>query len=751
MIPFKWSRPPALLRRPAAALVALAAAALAANLYAVETRFWQHDDQSDFEKGTFENISLRSDGHMFLAPTHREVFDSSVPYLWAGAADSKGNLYVGGGGSGSGKSKLFEISRDGKTRTVTELDGLEIHAIAVDSHGQIYAGTDPDGKIYKVSPDGNCRMFYDPKAKYIWGMAFDSSGNLFVATGDQGEIHKVSPDGKGSVFFRTEETHARSLAIDSNNNLIVGTEPNGLILRITPAGSGFVLYQARKREITSVAVSPAGAIYAAGVGTRSTTPSVPPPPVPIPSPTPTTKTSGTQSAVQSTRSAMAANPPASFTPASVSGGSDLYRIDPDGEPRRVWANSQDIVYAIAFDANGSPLLGTGNGGKVYRLDSDVLSTQLLNLAPTQVTSFAKTSDGRLFAITGNIGKVYQVGPGYARTGKYESDALDAGSFAYWGRISVRGSTAGIAVRTRSGNLNRPVNNWSAWTAETLQPMTGELSARVTSPSARFLQYEITLSAPNGSSSQPDISSVTIAYLTKNVAPVVQAIDITPANYKFPTQSLTLTPSTSITLPPMGQKRTTSTQPVLDLGTAETLSYAKGYLGARWMAHDANGDALLYKVEIRGRGETDWKLLKDKIKDKEISFDSTAFPDGEYELRVTASDAPSNPPGQALTASLVSDPFLIDNTPPQITGLAATPAGNRVEVHWRAHDDRSIIDHAEYSVNGSDWLMAEPVGRLSDSPDEEYRIAIDKKPGEQTIAVRVTDEYDNQTVDKVVIK
>jgi hypothetical protein len=734
-------------------LCGLALAALATNLYAVETKFWQQADQADFEKGSFENVSLRSDGRMLLAPLAREVFDSSVPYLWTIVADSKRNLYAAGGGSGSGKAKLFEISRDGKARTLAELDGLEIHAIAIDKNDQIFAATDPDGKIYKVARDGKSQVFYDPQAKYIWAMAFDKAGNLFVATGDQGHIHRVTPDGKGSIFFRTEETHARSLAIDSNGNLIVGTEPGGLILRISPSAVGFVLYQAAKREVTSVAVGPNGAIYAAAVGTRG--PAPPPistPPTP-PQPAPAAPGATAITVQTAGRPAAAASPP-SFTPTSVTGGSDVYRIDSDGSPHKLWSNSQDIVYAIGFDSKGLPLLGTGNRGRVYRLDSDILSTQLINLAPTQVTSFATAPDGGFYAVTGNIGKVYQVGPAFARAGTFESEVLDAASFAYWGRLVLRGSHSGIAVRTRSGNLNRPVNNWSPWSAVPLgtsdEANGEERGGRIASPSARFLQYEIALSGSGPV--PPDVTSVEIAYLTKNVAPVVQEIETTPANYKFPNQSLSLTPSTNITLPALGQKRTSSSGPSLELGSSQAMSYAKGFIGARWLAHDDNGDSLVYKIEIRGRGESEWKLLKDKLKEKDYSWDSTAFPDGEYELRVTASDAPSNPPAEALSANLVSDPFLIDNTPPQLTGLTATATGSHIDVRWRAHDARNIIDHAEYSVNGGDWLVVEPVNRLSDSPDEEYHLVIERaSPGEQTIAVRVTDAYDNQTVAKAVVK
>jgi hypothetical protein len=123
------------------------------------------------------------------------------------------------------------------------------------------------------------------------------------------------------------------------------------------------------------------------------------------------------------------------------------------------------------------------------------------------------------------------------------------------------------------------------------------------------------------------------------------------------------------------------------------------------------------------------------------------------LRVTASDSPSNTPDQALSASLVSDPFLIDNTPPQIVNLTGSAAsGNKLEIHWSARDARSTVDHAEYSVNGADWVIVDPVSRLSDSPEEEYRLLIDRpSSGEQVIAVRVSDEFANQAVDKVVIK
>ena len=224
-------------------------------LWAVETQVWEHSEAADFEKGTLHKLSLSSEGRLTPAPMVREIYDPSVSFLWAIARDSKGNLYAGGGSVGSSKSKLIVVNPAGQAKTLAELDGMAIQAIAVDKQDRVYAATSPDGKVYRVDAAGRAEVFYDPHSKYIWALAFSSSGDLFVATGDQGEIHRVTPSGSGSVFYRTEEAHVRSLALDPKDNLIAGTDPSGLILRITPAGQGFVLYEMDKREITTVAVA----------------------------------------------------------------------------------------------------------------------------------------------------------------------------------------------------------------------------------------------------------------------------------------------------------------------------------------------------------------------------------------------------------------------------------------------------------------------------------------------------------------
>ena len=66
---------------------------------------------------------------------------------------------------------------------------------------------------------------------------------------------------------------------------------------------------------------------------------------------------------------------------------------------------------------------------------------------------------------------------------------------------------------------------------------------------------------------------------------------------------------------------------------------KSGVTVRWAAHDDNGDDLMFAVWYRGVGERNWRLLKDKISEKFFSFDASLLPDGRYEAKVVASDAP----------------------------------------------------------------------------------------------------------------
>ena len=123
--------------------------------FAVETKSWLHAGQTDFEKGTLENLSLRSDGRLTLgARLPRTVRCHRPPIFGLWPAIRRATLYTGGGSPSARTPKLFAIDAAGKSRVVAELPGLQIQAIAIDKQDRVYAATAPDGKVYRVDASG---------------------------------------------------------------------------------------------------------------------------------------------------------------------------------------------------------------------------------------------------------------------------------------------------------------------------------------------------------------------------------------------------------------------------------------------------------------------------------------------------------------------------------------------------------------------------------------------------------------------
>src|SRR3954452_7055518 len=184
-MPIKFGEGAAPARRLVLALL-LAGAALTA-LSAATPMFWTVATQTAFLKGDVENLSIDSDGRVFLGPSPALLAETAAPFLWTVLAFADGTLLAGSGNEGKG----LRVGRDGKMTTFFDAAELEVHAIAPAPGGGLYVATSPDGKIYQVAPDGTSKIFYDPDDKYIWAIAVDRGGNVFAATGDKGVIYKI--------------------------------------------------------------------------------------------------------------------------------------------------------------------------------------------------------------------------------------------------------------------------------------------------------------------------------------------------------------------------------------------------------------------------------------------------------------------------------------------------------------------------------------------------------------------------------
>ena len=729
-------------RRFCRAALALAAVCAGVSLvYAANPTFWQVSNEAEFARGDVENLSIDGYGRLTLGPTTTPVYDASAPFLWSMISGPDGSTYVGSGNEG----QIYRVDSGGKGSVFFDAEELEVHALALAPGGGLYAGTSPDGKIYKIDNAGKSSVLFDPPDKYIWGLAVDKAGNVFAATGDKGVVYKITPDGKGTVFYQTKTTHAISLAIETDGHLLVGTESPGRLFRLDANGKPFVLLDSPYNEIHTLKLDSKGVIYAAAVSGGGSMPSAPPASNPEPStpPTPTVSVSTEITAIAvvdaTPQSSTSTSTPERSNTGPSAGG--VYRITPDGAWDLVWSSREDSPYDVALEPDGSVLVGTGNKGKIYRLSGDPLQPTLLTRATAQqVTALLRDGQGRVTFTTSNPGKILRLSPSRADRGTYTSDVRDAQTIATWGAIRWQSAVpqgTRVDISTRSGNTRTPDETWSDWTS----PYTVQEGSPISSPRARYLQWRAVLTGNKGDA--PLLTSVTAAYLPRNIRPEVMSITINPPGTVFQRPFPTGDPEIAGFDGDVPDRRSV---PPPGGGTAGPnvgrRVYQKGLLTFTWRAQDENRDELVYDVFYRREGETTWKTLKKALGDEIVVWDTSSVPNGRYVIRVVASDAPSNSPSTALTGALESTAFDIDNTPPTITVTSVNRQGGRLAIAFEVRDENSAVQKAEYSLDGDRWQTIYPKDGIADSRLEQYELVLEGEPGTRGVIIRATDALNN---------
>jgi hypothetical protein len=733
--------------RPGAriSVAGLILAAAVAALHASSPRFFRATSRADFLKGDVQDLSVDNRGQLVLGPAAELIYDTAAPFLWSVIPGADGSLFVGTGNEG----RVIRIDAQGKGASFVDTAELEVHALAPAPDGGLFVGTSPDGKIYKVDRNGTATTFFEPGEKYIWALAVDARGNLYAATGEKGVIYKIAPDGKGARFYQAKATHAIALALDRTGNLLVGTGSPGRVLRVDADGKAFVLLDSPFQEIRALRFDDRGMLYVAALSGRPGGGSPPrsdsdrPAAEPSGAPVASVSTEITSVAIVDTPGGSSG--PASPRPDLRSPRGAIYRIAPDGLWDQLWESRDDAPYDLIFDAEGRLIVGTGNKGKIYRLEGDPLQpTLLVGASAQQVTSLYKDSRGRLYYATANPGKLFRLSQNRATQGTYESEPRDAQAVATWGAISWRGTTpAGsrIEIHTRSGNTETPDDTWSPWSSY----YTSQEGSPIASPKARFLQWRVVLTTSG--SDTPVLTSVTAAYLQRNLRPQVRSITVHPPGIVFQKPFTTGDPEIAGFDNQTTPERVLSSAAMSAQGSSGSpalgrRTYQKGLQTLIWRGEDENDDELTYEIRYRREGETSWKVLRRDVTEPILVWDTTTVPNGTYFVKIVASDAQSNPPGTALTGEMESVAFTIDNTPPEIAVQGARVEGGKTLVTFEVKDDDSPIQRVEYSQDGLAWHPAFPRDGIADSKSEQYDVTIDGGLGPRGLSIRASDVMNN---------
>ena len=146
---------------------------------------------------------------------------------------------------------------------------------------------------------------------------------------------------------------------------------------------------------------------------------------------------------------------------------------------------------------------------------------------------------------------------------------------------------------------------------------------------------------------PVLTSVTAAYLPRNLRPVVLSITVHPPGAvfqkPFSTGELEIAGFDDNTSD--GRNQSQSKDAAASVGALASPTPAlgrkvdqKGLQTFVWKADDENDDRLEYNIFYRREGETTWKPLKQGLWDPIFVWDTTSVPDGTYYVKVKAATA-----------------------------------------------------------------------------------------------------------------
>ncbi len=731
--------------------LAVAGFVLAGPLAAVSTDTAVQVTYDHFEDGKLENISIPADGGLRLAPAIEKIAKLDAAVIWKAVADKDGNIFVGTGNDG----KVFKVAPDGKPTTLFEPGESLARALALDDKGNLFVGTSPDGYVYRITPGGRPEIYFHADDTYIWDLKFDSKGNLYVATGSKGRVYRLPPDYKADqtaeVYFETDRTHITTLAFDSTGALLAGAGPKSVLYRITDKNKATVLASPGGDEINGLVAQPDGSVYfstfnksaasspAGGRSGSSAGPSGPPPSPgggsggPPPSPP---DDEGDPSA-DGPGGPGGGGPPPSSSPATGPKYSQLYRVNPSGFVEPVWSLAHTGVFSFRALPNGRWLIGSDAHGRIF----DAVTPQDWNLLQ-EVPEASEVSvllpdpkdDAATLVFSSNPAQIYRLGAKPAASGTYTCEPFDADQPAQWGTLRTLAvppmpdlPLAGAKWESRTGNTPKPDATWNDW-----QPIAD--TTEIASPAGRYFQYRVTLTNPGVT-----IRRLAVYFQHFNAAPVVDRLGVLPVGVDVATASPPRAPLDVRTIlegdpsalsPPPARAQIRST------GEAGAFSIA-------WHAADPNGDTLSYTVNLRAVGDPKWVTLADDLTQPIFSFSSHGFADGYYQVQVIASDKLANPPGQARTGERTSPPFLINNTGPAVTLDSQTGDATTYTITYHARSATTVLDHAQYTLDGQPPKPALPDGTLFDKPEHIFHLQFDHlKSGSHSVVFEVVDEAGN---------
>ena len=677
----------------------LAAAAAAGPLY------WDWPRGEPLTGVVLDGAAVDADGRLVaglgatpLAPVGPEVF-------WCLEPDGEGGFYSGTGHGG----EIHHTAADGTARLVTRVDAAEVFSLLARPDGAVLAGCGPEGDLLRVDAAGGVEALGRVPGGYAWALLADEDGAVWIATGSPAAVWVLRPDGALEQAVDLPAQNVLDLAWDGNGGLLAATQGPGLVYRLDPArpDAPQLVFAADQGEVRQILRGPGGDLYVLGLEVGEEGASA----AHGQNGDGNGNGNGNHAGLIPLRGLRGDGGPAR---------SALYRMHGDGSVTPYWSAETDLMIAawtgrwgwvgggvrdegegravlhrLTPPAGMHPLAGWDGGDVMAVLPEPVRGRLVVGEAhPGGLTALSEDPEAPLAAL---------------------SRPVDAGRSVRWGRLRWRGEGEGRAPAwsVRTGNRAEPDADWSAWS----DPWRDGDRA-VPAPAGRFLQWRVEF--PAGEDGRTwRVSEVSVSAWRDNLPPAItrlreeQVHEVLVGGLMPRGDNVTQTLDSGLRVE---YSRTSGREQRADPDRAAAVGAVRNF---SWQGQDPDGDTLAWDLEYRRQGEEAWRAVLAGSRESLGAWDTSGLPDGDYEVRLTASDAPDNPAGQARTASRVLAPVRVDNTAPAVGGLSLERTARGVRVRFAAEDGQGVLASAAVVLPDGTRERLDPVDRICDSAREEF--------------------------------
>jgi hypothetical protein len=566
-----------------------------------------------------------------------------------------GKKLLEGKGNGIMISEKF-ISNGYNIKKITEADEEYFNSVCI-KNNILYIGTGISGKIYKVS-NNNIELFIDSIGGSIKSLTIKEK-EIFAGTSPEGKLFKININDKSIETYYTKETAINDM-FALNGSILLATSPAGKIFEFKNGQ----LKLWKQFDVTSInrIVKYKGKLY-----------------IICSDPAIIFITDIKGNVIKNYQfcddeiSDVVFSGDTLFTAINTKSNvnkfkSIVYKSDINFNTNIILAKFKDIIYSMGI-LDRSLILSIGELGHLYSLKMDELF-KVHEIDDLMITIFSSYKDG-LIGLSSHKGTLYKITKNVKGKGVYTTEPIFFKNPVRFARIETN-KKGDIRTFYRVSN-NKIIDTIPAnWKRYSKSSITGE------NPST-YMQIKYILGY------RSKIYGYSLYYRERNNPPVIDSFVLSPPGVVYPDGKIISYPRV---VPKIKKTRLKKSGFNLNPRAKDAENHKRSITV---YAKDKDTDPIYYTIFLNSKYFKKKYLLIEHDTLFSFVIETDKYPDGTYTLYIKTEDS------EGISDSLETEPFIIDNNPPDINIISAKKGGLKAII-----TDTVGVYSIRYTTDGTEW-------------------------------------------------